>query len=94
VTDAINDLIFRQWVQFPITPESRHLARMQFQNAHQLFEGAIRAIDCTHIAIIAPKNHEEAYINHHGYHSLNVQMVNIQIIDLYDVFNVLITNYI
>lgn len=77
VTDAINDLIFRQWVQFPITPEARQLARMQFQNARQPFEGAIGAIDCTHVAILAPREHEEAYVNHHGYHSLNVQMVNI-----------------
>ncbi|XP_071580476.1 putative nuclease HARBI1 [Temnothorax nylanderi] len=75
VTDAINDLIFRQWIQFPITPGARQLARMQFQNAHQPFEGAIGAIDCTHVAILAPKEHEEAYINHHGYHSLNVQMI-------------------
>jgi len=55
VTNAINDLIFRQWVQFPITPESRHLARMQFQNAHQPFEWIIGAIDCTHVAILLPK---------------------------------------
>ncbi|XP_012215802.2 putative nuclease HARBI1 [Linepithema humile] len=75
VTDAINELIFRQWVQFPMTPGARQLARMKFQNARQPFKGAIGAIDCTHIAILAPKEHEEAYINHHGYHSLNVQMI-------------------
>lgn len=77
VTDAINELIFRQWIQFLMTSGARQLAKMQFQNACQPFEGAIRAIDCTHIAIPALKQHEEAYINHHGYHSLNVQMVNI-----------------
>lgn len=76
MTDAINDLIFKQWVQFPITPASRHLARIQFQNARQPFEGAIGAIDCTHIAILAPKEHEEAYINQRGYHTLNVQMIS------------------
>lgn len=75
--DAINDLIFRQWVQFPMTPQARQLARIQFQNASQPFEGAIGAIDCTHVAILASREHEEAYVNHHGYHSLNVQMVNI-----------------
>ncbi|XP_032690770.1 putative nuclease HARBI1 [Odontomachus brunneus] len=77
VTDAINDLIFRQWEQFPISPGARQLARMQFQNARQPFEGALGAIDCTHIAIFAPNpdKHEEAYVNHHGYHSLNVQMI-------------------
>lgn len=39
------------------------------------FEGAIGAIDCTHINILAPKIHEEAYANHHGNHSLNVQAI-------------------
>ncbi|EZA52952.1 Putative nuclease HARBI1, partial [Ooceraea biroi] len=75
VTDAINDVIFRRWVQFPTTLQARQLARLKFQNAHQPFKVAIGAIDCTHIAILAPKEHEEAYINHHGYHSLNVQMI-------------------
>ncbi|CAL1672157.1 unnamed protein product [Lasius platythorax] len=58
VTDAINENIFRQWVQFPMTPEARQLAREQFQNARQPFEGAIGAIDCTHMAILAPREHE------------------------------------
>ena len=77
VTDAINELIFRQWVQFPVTPQARHVAREKFLNACQPFEGAIGAIDCTHVAILAPKVHEEAYVNHDGYHSINVQMVHI-----------------
>ncbi|XP_024941996.1 putative nuclease HARBI1 isoform X2 [Cephus cinctus] len=75
VTDAINEHIFRQWIQFPMTMEARQQARQQFQTASQPFDGAIGAIDCTHLAILAPKQHEEAYINHHGYHSLNVQMI-------------------
>jgi len=80
VTDAINENIFRQWVQFPMTPEARHFAREKFRNARQPFEGAIGAIDCTHVAILAPREHEEAYVNHNGYHSINVQMVLIAII--------------
>lgn len=75
VTDAINENIFRQWVQFPMTLQARQFAREQFRNAPQPFEGVIGAIDCTHVAIIAPREHEEAYINHNGYHSINVQMV-------------------
>lgn len=63
VTDAINDNLFRQWVQFPMTPKAKQLAREQFRNAPQPFEGAIGAIDCTHVAIIAPRKHQEAYIN-------------------------------
>jgi len=63
-----------------MTPEARHFAREQFRNARQPFEGAIGAIDCTHVAILAPREHEEAYVNHNGYHSINVQMVLIAII--------------
>lgn len=36
------------------------------------------AIDCTNINILTPKNHKEAYVNHHGNHSLNVQAVCIE----------------
>lgn len=58
-----------------MTPAARHAAREKFANAPQPFDGAIGAIDCTHVAIVGPKEHEEGYVNHHGYHSLNVQMV-------------------
>lgn len=53
VTDAINKNIFWQWLQFLMTPQARQFAREQFQNAPQPFEGAIGAIDCSHVAIIA-----------------------------------------
>lgn len=38
---------------------------------------AVGAIDCTYINILVAHVHEEAYINHHGNHSLNVQAVSI-----------------
>jgi len=53
-----------------MTAVERCNAREKFSNAPQPFEGAV---DCTHINIIAPKNHEEAYMNHHENLSLNVQ---------------------
>ncbi|KAM7304476.1 putative nuclease HARBI1 [Ixodes scapularis] len=33
------------------------------------------AVDGTHIRIQGPSDHEEAYVNRHGYHSINVQLV-------------------
>lgn len=61
-----------------MTPASRELARNKFRDAPQPFEGAIGAIDCTFVHILAPKEHEEAYVNHHGNHALNVQAVSNQ----------------
>lgn len=78
-------------------PEAKQLAREQFRNAPQPFEGAIGAIDCTHVTIIAPREHEEAYINHHGYHSINVQMVlEIAIIyqSCYNYYNIMFINFL
>lgn len=75
VTDAINKDLLRQWVKFPTTTYERHCAKEQFQSSSFPFEGCIGAIDCSHIAILAPASYEGAYVNHHGYHSLNVQMV-------------------
>lgn len=77
VTDAINNTMFRAKIKFPMTQEERQTAKVIFASASSPFvAGTIGAIDCTHIAILAPKSHEEAYVNHHGYHSINVQMVN------------------
>jgi len=61
-----------------MTNADRNKAREEFKNAPQPFEGAIGAIDCTYINILAPKDHEEAYVNHHGNRSLNVQAVSIE----------------
>lgn len=77
VTDAINVSMFRQFVRFPMTAIERQAAKRAFVLAPSPFNGALGAIDCTHVSIISPIEHEEAYVNHHGYHSLNVQMVKI-----------------
>lgn len=75
MTTSINQRLLRRWVQFPMTREARQAARTKFHNAPQPFEGAIGAIDCTFINILGPTEHEEAFVNHHGNHSLNVQAV-------------------
>lgn len=76
VTTSINQRLLRRWVQFLMTREERQAARAKFANAPLLFEGAIGAIDCTSVNILGPSEHEEAYVNHHGNHSLNVQAVS------------------
>jgi len=76
VTRLMNVYLLRQWVRFPMTANERTIARNRFALAPQSFPGAIGAIDCTYINILAPHVHEEAYVNHHGNHSLNVQAVS------------------
>lgn len=65
-----------------MTAVERQKARQTFEAAPQPFEGAIGAIDCTHINILAPSIHEEAFVNHHGNHSLNVQAVSILLVPI------------
>ncbi|CAH2088782.1 unnamed protein product [Euphydryas editha] len=75
VTEAINRRLLRRWVKFPMTAIDRQQAREKFATAPQPFAGAIGAIDCTFVHILAPSEHEEAFVNHHGRHSLNVQAI-------------------
>jgi len=77
VTDAIYVRLLRREIKFPTTPGKRQAAREKFLNAPQPLEGKIGAIDCTFVHILAPSEHEEAYVNHHGDHALNVQAVSI-----------------
>lgn len=59
-----------------MTQVERQAAKTTFASSSSPFVGGtIGDIDCTHVSILAPKIHEEAYVNHHGYHSINVQMV-------------------
>lgn len=49
----------------------------------QNFPGTVGCIDCTHVAIIAPKDNpvypESSYMNRKGYHSINVQLVSVYV---------------
>lgn len=76
VTQGINRRLLRIWVKFPMIEEDPQQAREKYSTAYP-FESAIGAIDCIFIHIIAPHEHEEAFINHHGRHSLNVQAVSL-----------------
>lgn len=63
-------------------------AKEKFRTAPQPFIGAIGTIDCTYINILAPRQHEEAYVNHWGDHTLNVQVVRIVLISKCIYYNI------
>lgn len=39
------------------------------------FPGVVGAIDCTHVAIIAPTTEEHNYLNKKDFHSKNIQVI-------------------
>lgn len=71
----MNETLLRRWVKFPMTEADRFRAREKFRIAPQPFVGSIGAIDCTYVNTTGPRIHEEAYVNHWGDHTLNVQVV-------------------
>jgi len=76
VAMAINSHLLRKYIKFPMTATERQRAKQKFSNARHPFPDALGAIDCTHIKILAPKVHEEAYVSgHHEGHSINVQAI-------------------
>ena len=49
----------------------------RINSVHVCFPGfpdTIGVIDCTHVRTQRPRQHENAFVNRHGYHSLNVQV--------------------
>lgn len=70
------------WIRFPQTQEAKRRIKAEFMEKTN-FPGTIGAIDCTHIAIIAPSQEEHNYLNRKGYHSKNVQIVSITAFEIY-----------
>ncbi len=72
----MNKLLLKKEITFP--PATEYASMKNAFMAVTGFPGVIRALDCTHVAIIAPPEpSEDCYINRKGYHSINVQLVNI-----------------
>ena len=77
VTEALNQRLLRKEISFPDPTQYSNLKRGFM---HSGFPGVIGAIDCTHVLIIAPPQPiEENYINRKGNHSINVQLVSMNI---------------
>lgn len=75
VTHAIIQRLGNDFVKFPSTIHEKNAIKGRFMEATG-FPGVIGAIDCTHIAILAPHEEEHNYLNRKGFHSKNVQLVS------------------
>ncbi|KAJ8913794.1 hypothetical protein NQ315_002700 [Exocentrus adspersus] len=74
VAEAIVNVLGPRWIKFPVTRNEKNIIKARFMEAVN-FPGTIGAMDCTHVAILAPVQEEHNYINRHGSHSKNVQLV-------------------
>lgn len=74
MTDAIHQHLTAQYIRFPTNREDQNAMKQQFMEKFN-FPSCIGAIDCTHVAILKPKEEEHNFINRKGFHSLNVQII-------------------
>ncbi|GBM91047.1 Putative nuclease HARBI1 [Araneus ventricosus] len=88
VSSAINSKMLPLWIQFFSSKEHQSKTKMEF-NLKFGFPGIIGAIDCTHVAIVAPNNTQEyqssIYMNTKSFFSINVQIicdVNMRILNI------------
>lgn len=75
VSDLIMNHLADALIEFPMNREAKLAIKSGFMESRH-FPGVIGAIDCTHIAILAPRIEEHNYLNRKGYHSKNIQLVS------------------
>lgn len=73
VLDAIVSLV-PNYIRFPYLLPHKAEVKRGF-HAIAGFPNVIGAIDCTHIALKAPSQHEYNFVNRKGFHSINVQLI-------------------
>ncbi|XP_013192927.1 putative nuclease HARBI1 isoform X2 [Amyelois transitella] len=75
VTTALNHISFRnKYIKFPQNYEDRHLKRLRFFNKFGIPD-VLGCIDCTHVRIVRPNEHEDRFFCGKKFHSLNVQLI-------------------
>ncbi|XP_069469545.1 putative nuclease HARBI1 [Ambystoma mexicanum] len=72
---VLDALLFHvnEHIALPATQAQMNQLKGQFHAIGQV-PNVIAALDCTHVALVPPQAHEEAYRNQKNDHSLNVQM--------------------
>ena len=76
VNAVTKDLVRRapDFINFPMDQPTVVKNKLAF-HVTAGFPNVLGAIDCTHVAIKAPSNNEEAFVNRKGVHTINVQAV-------------------
>lgn len=69
---AVDEQLFDRFVNFPTDQEQIRGTKRKFMELGG-FPNVIGAIDGCHIPILAPQDHEYAFVNRKGWHSINVQ---------------------
>ncbi|CAB3256809.1 unnamed protein product [Arctia plantaginis] len=73
IVNALNAIMQKQ-IQFPCTEHQRNDVKVSFYRKFGV-PGVIGCIDGTFVAIIRPKEHEDAYFCRNGYHAINVAII-------------------
>ncbi|XP_023248179.1 putative nuclease HARBI1 [Copidosoma floridanum] len=70
-----------QFIVFPRNPVERQIISQRFEEKIG-FPGVLGALDCTLPKIHKPVEHEEAFLNHHQQHSLNISDTDYNILSM------------
>ena len=73
VFEVITDHLMKDFIVWPNNAERQYLKAAFIQNSN--FPGVVGCLDGSHIAIKAPSEHPDTYVNRKGYHSLVLQAV-------------------
>lgn len=85
ITEIIDHHIANMFINFPNRRDERQLNKATFMQRAG-FPGCVGVIDCTHVAILKPRQDEHNFLNRKGFHSLNVQCIcdpNLKILNLH-----------
>ncbi|XP_049307745.1 putative nuclease HARBI1 [Bactrocera dorsalis] len=75
VLDALENFIWKRWIQFNYTEAEMQQAKSHFYS-NTRFPGVIGCVDGTHIKIVAPKKElQHLYYNRKGFFSINAMIV-------------------